>query len=636
MHSPNNYPGPALNMHRTSLYGYPEPTSPPRDPPPSKILQSILNFHHSNYMHGTPPRVNSGQEHSEVRREEPREVRRPEQVEERRVRRPEQVEERRDRRDWSSSTESQHDHVSRITPQNYHHHDVVRHRVHSRDPVSPPCVPHPTQRHDQVSSPYLPHPIQREMPYLLPMPNAQNDPQLALSRYYQGSSPTATATQSRSRDSGQPYPENYLSPRNRSSSIGSAGSSFRDSRSPSHDSTASRDSMSRCSPMSIGSSPSPSPPTQDTGSKLLGILKGGSYNYSYNSPPARSLPSPVTQPRLLARSHSSHSSVSETVTSGSLGTALKLEPPSPQYTYRHPVPAIHDRGREKREIRECQDEPIDLSVKPKRPRLESTDNSASPSADSGWGSDYFAPDDSRNSPSEGTPRKSILESILSGKLASVRDSFQSNSNSPIPRPGFEYPYSIVKHEPQSPRLRDEHSEPPSHSSIQPRDSPCSLRPPQSPPASMPPSPAPSIGSQISILSTRSRCPWRQRVTLAKKNLLPVSARVSDWLGKIVDFAKSQPEFSGLPESDKVTLMQHCWTRLMLLFMAETNFQFAVTPVHEYADDGRPPAISGIDPTEPTMDSVELVQNFIKKCQALQVDSEDFKCLKMYTLFHSGN
>jgi hypothetical protein len=126
------------------------------------------------------------------------------------------------------------------------------------------------------------------------------------------------------------------------------------------------------------------------------------------------------------------------------------------------------------------------------------------------------------------------------------------------------------------------------------------------------------------------------VTLAKKNLLPVSARISDWLVKIINFAKSQPEFSGLPETDKVTLMQHCCTRLMLLYMAETNFQFAVTPVHEDTDDGRPPAISGIDPTEPTMDSVELVQNFIKKCQALQVDAEEFKCLKMYTLFHSGN
>ncbi|CAL1545280.1 unnamed protein product [Lymnaea stagnalis] len=123
-----------------------------------------------------------------------------------------------------------------------------------------------------------------------------------------------------------------------------------------------------------------------------------------------------------------------------------------------------------------------------------------------------------------------------------------------------------------------------------------------------------------------------KVQLAKKNLLPVSARVSDWLVKIVQFAKSIPEFSTLSHNDKVTLILNSWSRLMLLYMAESNFQFAFTPiptVESHSND------SSVSQDEPTMKSVEGLQTFIKKCQQMSVDSKEYEFLRMLVLFNAG-
>jgi hypothetical protein len=123
-----------------------------------------------------------------------------------------------------------------------------------------------------------------------------------------------------------------------------------------------------------------------------------------------------------------------------------------------------------------------------------------------------------------------------------------------------------------------------------------------------------------------------RVTLAKKNLFPVSARVSDWLVKMVRFAKSIPEFSSLSHNDKVTLILNSWSRLLLLYMAESNFQFAVTP-HRVNDTAVGDAAPSQD--EPTMKSVEGVQTFIKKCQQMAVDVKEYEFLRMLVLFNAS-
>ncbi|GFO07188.1 nuclear receptor subfamily 0 group b member 1 [Plakobranchus ocellatus] len=156
------------------------------------------------------------------------------------------------------------------------------------------------------------------------------------------------------------------------------------------------------------------------------------------------------------------------------------------------------------------------------------------------------------------------------------------------------------------------------------------------------SPASDHSSSSSTSTAFARAPvtGNTRVQLAKKNLLPVSARVSDWLDKAVRFAKSIPEFAALSQKDQTTLVLSSWARLVLLYMAEANFQFAVTPhsprVSPAGSDSAPTSVAP-PPTqdEPTMKSVEGVQTFIRKCQQMQVDAREYEFLRMLVLFNAG-
>jgi hypothetical protein len=122
------------------------------------------------------------------------------------------------------------------------------------------------------------------------------------------------------------------------------------------------------------------------------------------------------------------------------------------------------------------------------------------------------------------------------------------------------------------------------------------------------------------------------VTLAKKNMYPVGSRVSDWLVKVIQFAKSIPEFVNLSHNDKVTLILNSWTRLLILYMSESNFQFAVTPIHS---EQQGEECEGPPPSKPTMKSVENLQGFIRKCQTMNLDQKEYAFLRMAVLFNSG-
>lgn len=122
-----------------------------------------------------------------------------------------------------------------------------------------------------------------------------------------------------------------------------------------------------------------------------------------------------------------------------------------------------------------------------------------------------------------------------------------------------------------------------------------------------------------------------RVTLAKKMMYPITSRVSDWLVKIVQFCKSIPEFASLSQNDKMTLLINAWTRLLLLSMAENDFEFAVTPLpaEKSSGDGTP------SQDEPTMKSVDGIQSFIKKCKNMNLDQKEYALLRMSVLFNAG-
>lgn len=123
-----------------------------------------------------------------------------------------------------------------------------------------------------------------------------------------------------------------------------------------------------------------------------------------------------------------------------------------------------------------------------------------------------------------------------------------------------------------------------------------------------------------------------RVTLAKKMVYPITSRVSDWLVKIVQFSKSIPEFQTMSQNDKMTLLLNSWTRMLLLLMAENDYEFAVTPLHcgeRLASDQTPTQ------DEPTMKSVEGIQTFIRKCKNMNMDQKEYALMRMAVLFNSG-
>lgn len=151
---------------------------------------------------------------------------------------------------------------------------------------------------------------------------------------------------------------------------------------------------------------------------------------------------------------------------------------------------------------------------------------------------------------------------------------------------------------------------------------------------------------ISATTTTFGASEKQLVTLAKKNLLPVTARITDLLGRIADFARSLPEFLRLSLTDQELVLTSACLRLLVLYMAETNLQFATTVVSPDSGsspsdcptgNGEGPALTRTDerPREPTVQFVRCLQNFVRKCQALNVTGEEYFHMKLITLFHSG-
>ena len=130
-----------------------------------------------------------------------------------------------------------------------------------------------------------------------------------------------------------------------------------------------------------------------------------------------------------------------------------------------------------------------------------------------------------------------------------------------------------------------------------------------------------------------------RVTLAKKNMNPVSRRVTEFIHTLTAFAMSCQYFrEALSFEDQLILLLNSWSRLLLLYMAESSFQFVITPLRsetiEGGSFGDPPDFC-ISPDEPTMKSVESVQSFIHKCQNMGVEQEEYFYLRLLVLFNSG-
>jgi len=126
-----------------------------------------------------------------------------------------------------------------------------------------------------------------------------------------------------------------------------------------------------------------------------------------------------------------------------------------------------------------------------------------------------------------------------------------------------------------------------------------------------------------------------RVTLAKKMVYPITSRVSDWLLKIVQFSKSIPEFASMSQNDKLTLLINAWTKMLLLLMAENEYEFAVTPLQLSSRTNPVSQETTPSQEEPTMKSTERIQGFIKKCKNMTMDQKEYALMRMAVLFNAG-
>ena len=410
-------------------------------------------------------------------------------------------------------------------------------------------------------------------------------------------------------------------PRPRSSSLGSTGSSVRDSCSPGRDSNSSHESYSRGSPMSVTSSPSPSPPVSLPESKLFGILKG-----TITSPYTATYPQGQSQPASTPASQRPEAPGSHPWRGPSPSAPVTISPfPSPS----NPPVTPHSQTSQSAtppgqplnlKRPSDQDQPIDLSCKSKKIKSE-------PSTDKYGGAV------SPLSSSSSGGMSSILQAVLCGVSHSSSPSAHRPWSSVSPAPGRS----------PGPDARSTTSSPWRRSSHQDLSNPTS-----------PASPARSVTSgRSSVMSDRqspltltqnnnnyvSGTPLgpNQRVGLAKKNQHPARARVQDWMVKLVHFCRSRPEFSVLPHGDKVTLLLNAWPRILLMYMAENNFEFAVSPINcgEETPTDDVGFHLGVDPEVPTMKGVESIQCFVKKCQNLNLDSMEYEHIRMTTLFLSG-
>jgi len=133
---------------------------------------------------------------------------------------------------------------------------------------------------------------------------------------------------------------------------------------------------------------------------------------------------------------------------------------------------------------------------------------------------------------------------------------------------------------------------------------------------------------------------RQRVTLAKRNLGPVMRRISEHLNGITQFLCLLPDFMKLTTSDQRTLISDSVHRLLMIYMAEGNQQFVVTPIRDEEDASAAAAAAAAAEgafavEEPTMQFTEAVLNYISKCQAMNISTREYSYMKIITLFHTG-
>ncbi|XP_054752515.1 nuclear receptor subfamily 0 group B member 1-like [Lytechinus pictus] len=134
--------------------------------------------------------------------------------------------------------------------------------------------------------------------------------------------------------------------------------------------------------------------------------------------------------------------------------------------------------------------------------------------------------------------------------------------------------------------------------------------------------------------------------------------------KTVDFIRNLPAVLCLSRSDRVRLLQHCWSELLILTMAQCEFHIQVEKVSFPKDlqdnttnvNNKPTStvtsvarscsekdcregalLKYIIATQgiPTTSDIDTLNAFFQKCQTLEIDDKEFAYLKSTIFFNPG-
>ncbi|XP_038076793.1 retinoic acid receptor RXR-gamma-B-like isoform X2 [Patiria miniata] len=145
------------------------------------------------------------------------------------------------------------------------------------------------------------------------------------------------------------------------------------------------------------------------------------------------------------------------------------------------------------------------------------------------------------------------------------------------------------------------------------------------------------------------CPCRTPVLLDMTRCDQTDLDLLDWLNKAVMLVKTVPGLSPLPQADRVLLLSAAWKELVILYMAQSRFDFEyLIPQGGLDDLAQKLSGPGSIPTRhgqccihwswiegiPTLRSVEQLRFILHKFREIRPDDKEFALLRVLLLFNA--
>ncbi|XP_033641768.1 nuclear receptor subfamily 0 group B member 2-like [Asterias rubens] len=150
-------------------------------------------------------------------------------------------------------------------------------------------------------------------------------------------------------------------------------------------------------------------------------------------------------------------------------------------------------------------------------------------------------------------------------------------------------------------------------------------------------------------SIAATCPCRTPVLLDMSRCDQTDLELLDWLNKSVTLVKTVPGLSSLPPADRTLLLSAAWKELVILYMAQSHFNFEFLIPQSGLDElaqklsgpGTIPIrhgqccihwswIEGI----PTLRSVEQLRFILHKFREIRPDGKEYALLRVLLLFNA--